>query len=147
MILRLCPEKIAEIWEYIRPGIMQTMTPIADQNHESIQRVLRSLLCEDMQLWLGLENPNQIDDKSVYGIMVTTIYADLISDTKSLLIYSLFETRQMPPAIWAIGLRKLSEFAKANKCTNMIAYTDEPRIVQLAASMGFKSMQFLRKEL
>jgi hypothetical protein len=147
MILRMAPEQIANLWDNIRPGIMQTMVPVADQKHESIQRVLRSLLAEDMQLWLGLENPDVVDDTSVYGVMVTTIYADLISDTKSLLIYSLFETRPMPPAIWAVGLRKLKEFAAMTHCTNIIAYTDDPRIVQLTQSMGFKAMTFLRKEL
>lgn len=147
MIVRLAPEQIASIWDYIRPGIMETLVPVADQSHETIQRVLRSLLAEDMQLWLGLEDPNDFTDKSIYGFMVTTIYKDIISETKSLLIYSLFETREIPPMIWSLGIRKLKDFADIQHCTNIIAYTELPRIIELATKLGFKPMTFLRKEL
>jgi hypothetical protein len=147
MIVRIAPEQIATIWEYVRPGIMETMLPVAEQNHETIQRVLRSLLAEDMQLWLGLENPEDFTDKSIYGVMVTTIYSDLISESKSLVIYSLFETREIPPMIWLLGMRKLGDFAAAMSCSQIIAYTDIPRIITLAKSLGFKTMTFLRKEI
>jgi hypothetical protein len=147
MIVRLAPEQIASIWEHVRPGIMETMLPVAEQNHETIQRVLRSLLAEDMQLWLGLENPEDFSEKSIYGVMVTTIYCDLISESKSLVIYSLFETREIPPMIWSLGMRKLGDFATAMSCNQIIAYTDIPRIITLAKSLGFKTMTFLRKEI
>jgi hypothetical protein len=147
MIVRMAPEQIAKMWEYIRPGIMETMLPVADQNHETIQRVLRSLLSEDMQLWLGLEDPEDFSEKSIYGVMVTTIYCDLISETKSLVIYSLFETRSIPPAVWLYGMNKLKDFGTAMDCKQIIAYTDIPRIIELAKSLGFKTMTFLRREI
>ena len=147
MIVRMAPEQIASSWDYVRPGILETLAPVADQSHETIQRVLRSLLSEDMQLWMGLEDPNDFSDKSIYGFMVTTIYTDLISGTSSLLVYSLFEVREIPPMIWSLGMRKLGDFASINKCTNIIAYTEIPRVIELSKMLGFKQMTFLRKEV
>jgi hypothetical protein len=142
----MAPEQIAKMWEYIRPGIMETMLPMVDQNHETMQRILRSLLSEDMQLWLGLEDPEDFTEKSIYGVMVTTIYCDLISESKSLVIYSLFETRDIPPMIWSLGMRKLNDFKNAMGCSRLIAYTNIPRIIELAKSLGFSTMTFLHKE-
>ena len=145
MIIRLSPEQIAEVWDYIRPGILETLTPVAEVKTESIQRVLRSFLSEDMQLWLGLEDPS--DKATIYGYMVTVIYKDIVTDTSSLLIYSLVQCKEMPLATWQTGLRKLQDFAQANKCFQLMAYTDVPRMVEITKSLGFQTMTFLRKEV
>lgn len=147
MIIRLAPTQIAEIWDYVRPGIREMLVPTAEVSNETLQKVLRSLLCEDMQLWLGVEDPSDLSAKSIYGFMLTTVYRDPISDTRSLLVYAVYETRDIPNAVWASGLRKLIDFAHVQKCRDVSAYSKIPRMIELCKTLGFELSTFMRKEL
>ena len=147
MIIRLSPEQVASVWESLRPSLLETLMPLAEVNATTAQRVLRSLLSEDMQLWLGIEKVGDFSQESVFGFMVTTIYKDLISESKTLLIYAVVETRDIPASIWTTALRKLNDFALIHGCFSIIAYTDNPRMAEMSKILGFRHRIFMRKEV
>lgn len=147
MIIRLSQDEIIRVWDHVRPGIFATLAPTGEKRTETIQRVLRSLLCGDMELWLALEDPNDFSEKSIYGAFTTVIYKEPISESKSLLIYSLFETRSVPPAIWAIGLKKLRDYASVQGCFSLSAYSNIPKIIEMCEAMGFRPATYLIKEV
>jgi hypothetical protein len=146
MILRLSPEQIVEYWEVIRPNILESLIPIVDRNEETVFRVLQSLLTESLQLWAGIEDREGKVEERVYAIMTTSISIDSISQTRSLLINSLFALKHVPLSDWEKGIRLLDEYKEKNRCTKLVAYTDIPEIVALASRLGFKTFTCLRKE-
>lgn len=147
MIVRLSPEQITSIWEVIRPEIYRALVPTAEATPETLQYVLQGLLTDNMQCWLGLEDATPPFDDKIYAVMITTLYTDLISRTKSLLIYTLTTVKEMPPAIWGVGMRELVKFAKSQDCKFLISYSDNPEMVAVADALKFRKMNFLVKEV
>lgn len=147
MIVRLSPEQITSIWEVIRPEIYKALVPTAEATAETLQYILQGLLMDNMQCWLGLEDSTPPFNDKIYAVMITTIYTDLISRTKSLLIYTLTTVKEVPPAMWSVGMKGLEKFASAQDCKFIISYSDNPEMVAIANALKFRKMNFLIKEV
>lgn len=137
MIIKLLPNQISNVWEYIRLGILNTPSPLMDVSPESIRNILRSLLIGEMQCWLAIK---KIDGKDeVFGYILTSIYTDIISKTRLLNIYDIYAFRTIDKEIITAGLSAINGFAKANNCKKLTAYSDIGKIIDLATTLGFKT--------
>lgn len=142
MILKLLPDQITKYWDAIRYGLLSTDTPSGMLNAKDIQSILCDILKGSMQCWVVCE-----EDKEIKGFILTSIYKDNFTQSKSLLIYSLYMFTPVSTEKAMIIYQKLEAFAKASDCTKLIAYTTNEQVLSIAKKFNFMHYHYLIKEV
>ena len=137
MIIKLMPEQVSKLWDYIRFGVLSSVSPITNTSPEGIRNILKNLLLGTIQCWAIIE-----EDK-MKGFALTTISGDYVSGEIFLNIYDLYAFEQFSQETWESGVTALEEFAKANMCSKVIAYSDIPQVIGIAEKLGFNSRTVL----
>jgi len=137
MINAMLPEQVARFWDVIKYGIEQSLPPISGEHPDKMNRVLSSLMSGRLICWAAYYIDGE--QRVFEGIMVTTITYDMVSDTKSLLIYCLFGYGQVTDQTWLDGLRALTKYGKSKGCTTVSAYTDLDHMVKMTKALGGSS--------
>jgi hypothetical protein len=134
MIIRLLPEQVNDYWELLFHYVKAAM-PKHLRDHVKEASVLQAVFDERMQCWVSMI------EEQVHAVITTSIVNDEHLGTKSLLIYSLVSVKLMPEEEWAQALRTISKFARGNGCANIIAYSDVPRVWEIAEMLGMDTKQ------
>lgn len=131
MLIRLMPEQIAANWEFLADNVVEAGPLENVLNDERLNNILNSLLIGDMQAWAEatLEKQGFV----IHAIVLTQILNNEVVGIKNLLIYSLVSVGDaFDLDTWQRGLLTLAQFARKNECANILAYSDNPRIIRLA---------------
>lgn len=136
MINQLLPEQIASMWEVISYAIERAVPPIAEGAPDRSSRLLSMLLAGKMHCWAV---SHRRDDGSVQleAVVVTQILEDEGSGTRSLLIYSLYG--YSPITQWQEGLDALATWARRQRCSRLIAYTNTRAVLEAVARLGWNT--------
>lgn len=135
-VLRLLPNQIAKHWDTIKAGIAQALPPMVAYKPGVMGRILRALLAGELQCWVLYEKRDG-RNLSIVGVATTQICADPCSGTKNLLIYSLYGHRRFSGDLWKDIIEAASNFARANGCQKMVAYTAHPVVLQAVKRAGW----------
>lgn len=131
MLIRLMPEQIAANWEFLSDNVVEAGPLENVLNDERLNNILNSLLIGDMQAWA--EASATETGFVIHAIVLTQILVNDAAGVKNLLIYSLVSVGDVFDLdTWNRGLLTLAQFARKNDCDNIIAYSDNPRIIRLA---------------
>ena len=130
MLTRLLPEQISKFWDIIKFAIEQSLPPIVGEHPDKMNRILSSALSGGTEVWASHEG------HKFEGIVLTKILYDDASGTKNLLIYCLYGYSEVDNKSWLKGLNTLAKYAKARGCTQIVAYTDVPYIVEIVNNLG-----------
>jgi hypothetical protein len=134
VLTKLLPDQVSEFWEIIRYAIEQSLPPIAGEHPDKMKKILMSLLSGKSQCWI---NSDVGEDRRVLeAVVVTKIFYDDASDTKSLLIYCLYGYENIKQSSFTSALKTLVKYAKSESCERVIAYTNEPGVVKLVNRLG-----------
>lgn len=97
-----------------------------------MSRILEQLLKGEMRMWLIAQTYEaELNKNKLYGHVVTQPVHDWATDTKNLLIFSLYSWELIPDDILRDGANILKEYAKGLGCKKVIAYTKQDRVRQL----------------
>lgn len=142
MLILLMPEQIAANWDFIRQQLVHS-TPLELVSTETHQNgVLNALLIGDMQCWVEAT----LDDKGfhIQAILITQILDNVIVGVKNLLLYSFMGVEDMFHLdTWNRGLLTITQYARKHGCSNIIAYSDNPRILRMAERFKANTSQRL----
>lgn len=148
MVIKMLPDQISKSWDIIRYGIMSVPSPIADVSPEGVRNILKNLVMGTVQCWASFERDELNGGDKINGFVLTTIAEDYVSGNKFLNIYDLFFTTTPKEELLEEGIKAIEEFAKANKCNKITAYSVVPGVIKIADRCGFKTdCRFLIKEL
>ncbi len=137
MLLRLLPEQIAGHWDYIKFGIENSVPRDILRRGDKLNNILESLLSSGMQCWWWVRDVDS-DDPKVIAQVITTIYNDACSRTKTLRIYSLFGYENITPAEFVEGQGTLISYGKFMGCEELDAHTEDEQVCNLAKAHGFE---------
>ena len=99
-----------------------------------MNRILESLLAGGLECWVGYV---QEDDRvKIYSIGTSKILHDDSSNTKTFLMYSVFNFAPLEEKLWLEHFITLRKYAESRGCSRMTAYTDSPRMLELAHKFG-----------
>ena len=132
-LLRLLPDQIMTYWDEIKLCIREALPPISRDEPQTYLRVQELLLLDRMQAWVAVPDETTA---IIYAVVTTKVYVDDCSLTKSLLVYSVTVVNARPTDIWREGYKALSQFARAQECATIIAYTYDARLIQVAKDLG-----------
>ncbi len=134
MLTRLLPEQIAEHWDIIKYAIDQSLPPIVTDHPDKMNRILSSALSGGTTVWVSYTKVKEMN--RFEAVILTKFLFDDVSNTKNLLIYSLFGYEVIDKESWMQGLEGIAKFAKARGCSKIVAYTDQPHVIDLVNKLG-----------
>lgn len=132
MIIKLIPAQIADMWDTIRYGIIKSIAPLVDPTAEALQNILCQLLKQDMQCWSVFD-----ENKEVYGHIITSIFIEPNTNSRSLIIFSLYLFKHADKDMWEEGMTTLEEFGRLNDCSLISAYTADANVLSIAKKRGY----------
>lgn len=143
MLIQLTPEQIASNWDFLKTCIVTNM-PMQRDHKQLDNNVLLALLGGSMQCWVEANQTMQNDEPKteIRAVVVTQILEDELSETNSLLIYSLVGLNNMFDfTSWRKGLLTLAQFGRLAGCSNILAYTGNESILTFMRRLGANDSQ------
>jgi hypothetical protein len=140
MIIQLLPDQIAKLWDYIKIALIESAPPNIGRTNAELNNILAALLSEKAQCWISFEKSKE--GKRFEAVVITQIVRDALSDTKNLLIYSLYG-EIISDRSWQQGMIGLAKFGLAKGCKNFVAFTDNPVVLQRVKQFGGSISSFI----
>jgi hypothetical protein len=136
MINRLLPEQISKFWDVIKYAVEQSLPPTVGDHPDKMNRILGSMLCGKIDVWMSYTVNGE--KRKLNGLVVTRFLYDDASDTKTLLLYCAYSyaDERIAHEFWVEGYNAMVEYARANKCIRLIAYSDIPYLIEMANAIG-----------
>ena len=125
---------MSKFWDIIRYAIEQSLPPITGEHPDKMKKILMSLLSGKSQCWINSDIGE--GRRVLEAVVVTRIFYDDASDTRSLLIYCLYGYDFVKQSSFTSALKALVKYAKSESCERIIAYTDKPGVVKLVNRLG-----------
>jgi len=120
MLVRMFPEQIVKHWDIISHAIRESVPEIPGETPEKMNNILSGMLMETWECWF---NANDKTGK-FNGIVVTTVLYDNITETKSLLFYTMYGFGIVDMKGWMKGFKTLIKYARHKGCVRIVAYAD-----------------------
>lgn len=138
MLLKLSADQISRYWEDIKTALVAAVPPLGQSDQAHVSQFLENLLLGRLQAWLLIEKKGEGEQVTydIKALTVTTVWRDLGTGAKNLLIYALYGYSFVEPALWKDGLEALRKFARAEGCHQIVAFTKVPRVIQIAKELG-----------
>lgn len=134
MLTQLLPDQISRFWDVISYAVEQSLPPIAGEHPDRMNRILSSALSGKIDVWASYNKSEEVN--KFEGIALTKILYDDASNTRNLLIYCIYGYSDVNNKSWIEGLQAILKYAKKERCTQIVAYTDLPNIVKLVERLG-----------
>ena len=136
MLLKLSDDQVVRYWEDIKDAIVAAVPPLAESGIAHTTQLLENILMGQLQVWILAESKGNDLAVDTKGTVVTTVWKDIGTGARSLLIYALWGYSFIEAPLWQDGLETLRKFARAERCTKIVSYSKVPRIIQIAEGLG-----------
>lgn len=133
MLVQLLPENVSSRWEFFAPILGMSLPPNITSTIQGMSSILSAIMREDLAVWV------YDDDGEVVFVMSTVIQTDPVTYKKSLLIYSLTGIRDISDRMWKEAYETIRKYARYHGCENIIAYTENEKIVNYINNIGGKA--------
>lgn len=120
-------------WHFIKDSIIRSFPPIACATEESLLAAQEAFLLGEMDCWFGVES---LESQEIIAVMTTKMVREDITGTKNMLIFSVATYQLHNADLWISGYKTLKAYAKSKGCAKIISFTDNPRVVNIAESLG-----------
>lgn len=126
LLVRLTVQDVQTHWDLIKRGIAISMPPQAIDTDQFYTNVYDLLLTGKMHAWAGMQNGRPV------ALCITQILHEAYNEYKSLLVFVLAGFDAISDELWQSGFATLKNFAKAESCKKLVAYTEDAGVVRLA---------------
>ena len=122
-------------WEFIRQALIVSLVPVGGMNEEVVSDLQSALAMNRMRCWM------MALDKKLAGIILTTVVDDTMIRRRSLLVYHTATFVSFGDREWTLVFDLLKEHARRAGCVSVVAYTESPRIINVAKRLGGATSQ------
>ena len=141
------PDEVRNLYSVIREAVIGSLSESGPLNEFQVSNVIEAARRGAVQCWL-IYLPDKEGTQELLGVGLTRILADPLLQTKQLLIYGLYGFDGLSDTAWAAGFARVCEFAKIEGCSEVVAYTKNPRVLEIADAIGMDSQwRFIKKEV
>ena len=136
LMYRLEAEQIMLNWPLIRLSVLKSYPHHLRLTEEILTQIFTCLVTGEMTCWCLARIDVGNRKAEIKAIGLTTINRDKISGEIFFSIYSLYALAPVSMASWRKCLRKIKDYAKSFGCTQLLANTDNPRVIRLVKLLG-----------
>lgn len=130
MLILLLPDQIAEKWGMLAKDVEDSLPSIVGSPY-NMNTILNASLTGTLQYWL-LKNEKQENS----GLIITTIYVDMSSNTSMLMIYVVITYKGSKLSDWKNAFETLEKFARNKKCSGIMGFSNNETIIKYMKHLG-----------
>lgn len=134
MLTKLLPEDIPRFWDLIKHAMSQSLPPVVHGDPETMNRIFSNLLAGGMDCFVS--HTTRDDQAIIEGVIITSVFEDMSSGTKSLLMYMIYGYGKATGETWIGGYEYFSKHARSKGCTQIIGYTDVEKVKRIVEKLG-----------
>jgi len=134
VLTELLPEDIPRYWDLIKHAMERGLPPVVHGDPETRNRIFTSLLSGGMNCFVS--HTVKDDQTVIEAIILTSIFEDNCSGTRSLLLYLVYGITKTTSETWISGYEYFSKYARSKNCTQMIGYTDVEKVKKIVEMFG-----------
>lgn len=134
MLTELLPEDIPKYWDLIKYAAREALPPIVHGSHETMNRIFANLLAGGMTCFVS--HTVRDGQTVIEGIVLTSVFEDMCSGTKSLLLYVVYGYGETTGETWISGHEYFSKYARSKGCVQMLGYTDLNKVKRIVEMFG-----------
>lgn len=133
MVIKLLSAQIPAFWENIKFACKQA-DEVEEKDYQAyFNELLQMLLNEKAQCWVRLNEKRELQ-----AMLITRVLLDKITDKKCLFLQCLYSFNVVDKEVWHREFLLIKAFADTEKCTRITFDSKNPKIWELAQSVGFK---------
>ena len=136
MLQQIMPEQIPAFWEPIKETLRKALPAVPGESENKFNNILTKLLEGVMTCWVAYK---VVDGEKVSNAIVLTIpIIDVLSETKSLLVYALATINEESGSFqdYQEGILALKKYAKSTNCNRIVAYVDDEYLINMIRRIG-----------
>jgi len=134
MLTKLLPDQVSKFWDVISYAMEQSLPPTVGENPDKMNNILMAALSGKLDIWASYRKDDKVN--KFEGIIATRIIYDDVTCMNNLLIYAIYGYNKVSEDSWNSGMKTLLKYAKTQKCSLIVAYSNEPRVVEVVNSLG-----------
>jgi len=136
MLQQIMPEQIPAFWGPIEETLRKALPAIPGESENKFNNILTKLLEGIMTCWVAYKVVNK--EKISNAIVLTIPISDVLTETKSLLIYALATINEEKGSLqdYQEGITALRKYAKFIGCNRVIAYVDDEYLIDMIKKIG-----------
>lgn len=135
LLVRVRPDRLVEHWPFIKLAIASSGPPSVALSEATMLRLLMQMLAGGMQVWVA-NRVKEFPSKAI-ALLTTSIMTDALVGTKNLLMFSFYGWEDISDKEYLMGFATLKRFALAEGCTSISFYSNNDRLLSIAAKVGF----------
>ena len=137
MLNKLLPNQVSAYWDSLKHGIEQSCPADTVLTPDGLNKYLIALMSGTLQAWMCTDKVN--DKFDYFGNLITKIQADDITGEKVLLLVSLYMFQSAEDRLWLDAYMSLEDYARANSCKKIVAYTTNPAVINRGKQFQFNT--------
>lgn len=133
MFLKLLPDQVPMFWDSIKLAMIRSNN-LEDRYIDSyLINLLAALMSDRAACFVRLT-----DEKELIAVHIVRVVENEIIGKRSLISDAIYAFKKMTLDEWKENFKHIVEFAKVNRCANVIAWTNNERVVEIAEAIGAK---------
>jgi len=137
MWVKLPPELVSTCWNELRDQISESLPPTISFSQQRMSNILEALISEDMTLWVAVRINIEEERVGVLGHAITKIVEDEITETRNLMLFTLWSGASMTRRDFEEGISVGRRYAEKKGCENITAYASNESIIKTSKRFGF----------
>lgn len=134
MLVKLTREQVSKHWPFVYKAIREALPPIADEEVNTKNNVLRSILSGNLEVWVYVEKGK--NGSTIRAVVSTLIQEDEVVGLNNLLVYTMYSFGELSDEIWQEGLLTLLKYARGKDCSSLTFFTQNPKILEFFKRFG-----------
>ena len=135
MLLQIMPEQVIQFKELIRYAVEDVVPKVQGETRSKLNNVLSRLMLGEMTAWLAYRKLDN-GQKHTYGLVITRIVYDDITETKSLFVYFLTTFESIMAEDWLECFQPLRKFGLKHKCYRITGLVDSDTVLTRIKQLG-----------
>jgi hypothetical protein len=137
-LVNLTSKDITDNWATLEHAL-RTAVPahIQTQEPDFVVNCLQALLEKDLMAYFGVQGT------TLRGLVILQLLEDKILKQKHMLVLVLYGIGFLDDEAWSGGIEGIQRIAREYNCKSIIAYSNNPRVIQMVRRMGGDASQTL----
>lgn len=132
MAIQITPEQIPVFWEAIKFASVNADHVVGENVPRYLNKLLYELLSSNAQCFVHLDNARKLQ-----ALAITKVLVDEITEERILFLKTLYSFNYRSVDAWNMDFQTLVDFARRKGCRSVVAWTNNPRVMDMARVLGF----------
>ena len=134
MLIKMLPTQAVTQWSRVSKALDNSIFPLADKSPDKMLNIMAEVGTGILTCWWSVDKSDEFN--KCKGIVITKVFEDFTSKTRSLLIFCLYAFEKQESKEYLSAIDTLMRYARGEGCSNIILYSSNEKMTKLLNKYG-----------